>query len=154
MRWFVSIAATLMVGASAAQAPGQIQVKDAWARPGQSGTGAYMTLMAPQGAILTGVATTVAGVAELHRMILENNVMKMDAVSSIPLPAGREVQLKSGGYHVMLMDLKKPLNNGDQFTLQLQLVDTQSMKTTTQSVDVFVRGGPPQSEHRHNAHGH
>ena len=68
-----------------------------------------MTLTAREPLSLVGVATPVAGVAEVHEMKMEGEVMKMRAVPALELPAGKPVELKPGGYHLMLMDLKAPL---------------------------------------------
>jgi hypothetical protein len=66
-----------------------------------------------------GAATPVAGVAELHEMRMEGDVMRMRAVDKLDLPAGRTVELKPGGYHLMLMDLKQPLPQGSSVPLTL-----------------------------------
>jgi copper(I)-binding protein len=130
----------------------QVDVKDAWARPavaGQSGTGAFMTLSSREGARLLGVTSAVAGVVELHEMALENNVMKMRAIASLDLPPGRSVQLKPGGHHVMLMDLKRPLKAGDKVPLELQL-ELRDGRRVTQPVQADVRTAMPDSgSHKH-----
>jgi hypothetical protein len=51
-------------------------------------------------------------VVEVHEMKMEGDVMKMRAIPALDLPAGKTVELKPGGYHVMLMDLKAPLAKG------------------------------------------
>jgi copper(I)-binding protein len=79
---------------------------------GQKGTGAFMKLTAKDGAKLVGASSPVAGVTEVHEMKMEGDVMKMRAVPALDLPAGKPVELKPGGYHVMLMDLKAPLAKG------------------------------------------
>jgi len=61
----------------------------------------------------------VAGEAQLHTTITDNGVMKMRPVSAIDLKPGASVTLKPGGMHVMLMDLKQPLKNGDSFPIAL-----------------------------------
>ena len=64
----------------------------------------------------------VSSSVEIHEMQLENNVMKMRAVPEVQLPAGYEVTFKHGqanGYHLMLIDLKKSLKQGDKFALTL-----------------------------------
>ncbi|MCU0767975.1 MAG: copper chaperone PCu(A)C, partial [Burkholderiaceae bacterium] len=69
--------------ALAGPAAAQVEVKDAWARPalqGQSATGAFMTLTARDGARLVGAASPVAGVVEIHEMVMEGSVMKMRAI--------------------------------------------------------------------------
>ncbi len=104
-------------------APGQpVQVTDAWVRatvPGQKGTGAFMKITAKEGTRLVGISSPVAGIAEVHEMKLEGDVMKMRAVPALDLPAGKTVEFKSGGYHVMLMDLKRPLAKDSTVPLTL-----------------------------------
>ena len=125
-------------------APGvaAVDVRDAWVRfavKGQSGTGAFMTLAAPSGARLVGVATPVAGVAEVHEMKMEGDVMRMRAVAGgLDLPPRQPVELKPSGYHVMLMDLKKALVVGDTVPLELSFVDRAGRKATAR-VDAPVR---------------
>jgi copper(I)-binding protein len=137
--------AAVFLLACAAPTLAQVDVTAAWARPavpGQSGTGAFMTIVSRDGARLLGAASPVAGVAEIHEMALENNVMRMRAVAAVDLPAGREVQLKPGGYHVMLMDLQRPLQAGDRVRIELRL-ETKDGRRITQPVDVEVRTSPP-----------
>jgi copper(I)-binding protein len=138
------LAATLLSTiACAAQA--QVDVTSAWARPavpGQTTTGAFMTLTSKDGARLLGAASAVAGVVEIHEMAMEGNVMKMRAVGALDLPAGRAVQLKPGGYHVMLMDLKRPLAVGEKVRVELR-IETRDKRLVTQPVDVEVRSQAP-----------
>ena len=98
----VTALATTFVAPLAAQT---VEVKDAWVRtsvPGQMATGAFMKITSKEGAKLVGASSPVAGVAEVHEMKMEGNVMKMNAVAGgLELPAGKTVELKPGGYHVM-----------------------------------------------------
>jgi len=132
-----------------------VDVSDAWARatvPGQSGTGAFMKLNAPSGARLVGVATPAAGVAEVHEMKMEGSTMKMRAVPALELPARQAVELKPGGYHVMLMDLKQPLVNGSSLPLVLSFEDARGAKSSLQlSVPVRTLTAAPMApgEHKH-----
>lgn len=141
-----------LLAAVAGSALAQVSVSSAWARstvPGQSGTGAFMTIVSKEGGKLIGAASPVAGVVEIHEMAMDNNVMKMRAVSGLDLPAGREVQLKPGGYHVMLLDLKRPLKAGEKVQIELRL-ETRDGKRVTQPVDVEVRStAPGQDAHKH-----
>jgi copper(I)-binding protein len=124
----------------------QVDVKAAWARPavqGQSGTGAFMTLTAPQGAKLIGASSSVAGVTEIHEMAMEGNMMKMRAIQFLELPAGRAVELKPGGYHVMLMDLKRPLKAGERIIIDVR-IETADGKRATLPVEVEVRARAPE----------
>jgi copper(I)-binding protein len=138
--------------AAAGSALAQVSVSSAWARstvPGQGGTGAFMTLVSKDGGKLVGAASPVAGVVELHEMAMENNVMKMRAIPALDLPAGREVQLKPGGYHVMLLDLKRPLKVGEKLQIELRL-EMRDGKRVSQPVEVEVRSTPPGSDaHKH-----
>jgi hypothetical protein len=130
----------------------QVDVSSAWARPavpGQTGTGAFMTIVSKDGARLVGAASPVAGVVEIHEMAMDNNVMRMRAIPLLDLPAGREVQLKPGGHHVMLLDLKQPLKVGDKVPVELRL-ETRDGKRITQPVQVEVRSAAP----GHDAHKH
>ncbi len=90
-----------------------VTVKDAWVRttvPGQKGTGAFMSLTAKNDLRLVGASSAVAGVAEVHEMKMEGDIMRMRAVQGgLHLPAGKTVELKPGGFHVMLFDLKAAL---------------------------------------------
>ncbi|MES2953892.1 MAG: copper chaperone PCu(A)C [Pseudomonadota bacterium] len=108
-----------------------LEVKDAWVRtavPGQSGTGAFMAITAKDGAKLVGASSPVAGVAEVHEMKMEGDVMRMRAVPALDLPAGKTVQLKPGGYHVMLMELKQALPKGSTVPLTLTFRDARGQE--------------------------
>lgn len=129
----------------------QVEVKDAWARfsvPGQKATGAFMTLTSPHGATLVGASTPQAAVAELHEMKMEGDVMKMHAVPSLELPAGKPVELKPGGFHLMLMDLKGPLPKDSTLPLTLVLRDAKGVETR-QEIQVPVTAVAPMGMHSH-----
>jgi copper(I)-binding protein len=142
-------------GGALAQAPAPVEVRDAWVRasvPGQSGTGAFMKLTAPAGARLVGASTPAAGVAEVHEMKMEGDTMRMRALDrGLELPARQTVELKPGGYHLMLMDLKQPLANGSSVPLSLQFEDAKGQKSTL-DLKLPVRAGaaaPKESAHKH-----
>lgn len=143
------------VSASFSQNPAPVAVADPWVRatvPGQSGTGAFMTLTARVPLRLVGIDTPVAEVAEVHEMKLEGQVMKMRAVPALPLPAGEPVQLRPGGFHVMLMDLKRPLAGGGQVPLVLRFEDAQGAPLTL-AIQAPVRAAagatPAAAPHKH-----
>lgn len=124
--------------ASAAPAPAPapassslLRVENAWIRaavPGQSGTGAFMRLTATQPLRLVGVSTPVAGVAEVHEMRMDGDVMRMRAIPGLDLPAGQAVELKPGSYHLMLMSLKAPLKADTRVPVTLLLRDAQGVE--------------------------
>lgn len=88
----------------------------------EGGTGAvYVTLSnaGPQADALISASSDTARAAELHEVQQAEGVMKMRPVKSIPVPAGGTVELKPGGYHIMLLDLKKDLKPGDTVPVTL-----------------------------------
>ncbi len=125
----VALAATLAAPVFAQS----INVKDAWARasvPGQMGTGAFMKITAKEGSRLVGASSPVAGVTEVHEMKMDGNVMKMRAVEGgLELPAGKTVELKPGGFHVMLMDLKAALPKDSTIPLTLVFKDAKGVES-------------------------
>jgi copper(I)-binding protein len=68
---------------------------------------------------LIRVASSAAGGAELHEMAMDGGVMKMRAIAAMDVPAGGRLELKPGGYHVMMIDLKQPLKAGEKVPLTL-----------------------------------
>jgi len=131
----------LVLALIAAPSLAQVAVSDAWVRgtvPGQKATGAFMRLTSPTDAALVSASSPVAGIVEIHEMALEGGVMKMRAVPKLPLPAGKSVDLKPGGYHVMLMDLKQPLKEGDTVPVTLAFTDKDG-KQVTQEVKAQVK---------------
>ena len=119
--------ASLFAGALVAlPAAAQVAVSDAWVRgtvAGQKVTGAFMRLKSPADATLLAATSPAAKMVEIHEMKVEGGVMKMRAVDKLALPAGKAVDLKPGGYHMMLMDLTQPLKVGDTVPLMLTIAD-------------------------------
>ena len=127
--------AAAFVATLAAPVAAQVAVTDAWVRgtvAGQMATGAFMRLTSPVDMTLVGAASPAAKVVEVHEMKQEGGMMKMNAVDRLPLPAGKSVELKPGGYHVMLMDLARPLKEGDVVPLTLTFVDKAGVKQTVE----------------------
>ena len=123
----------LVLAFIAAPALAQVTVSDAWVRgtvPGQKATGAFMSIKSASDAALVSASSPVAGIVEIHEMAMEGGVMKMRAVPKLPLPAGKPVELKPGGYHVMLMDLKQQLKEGDTVPVTLAFTDKDGKKVT------------------------
>jgi len=151
-------AAALLAGAAQAQtAP--VAAEGAWARAsvqGQKATGAFMRLTASEATRLVRAESPAAGVAEVHEMKMEGDVMKMRAVPALDLPAGKAVDLKPGGFHVMLMDLKAPLAKGSTVPLTLVFKDAKGAESKLQ-LQVPVAAQAPGAPAGHGAgmqHGH
>jgi copper(I)-binding protein len=135
-----SVAAALLL-ALAAAAHAQVSVTAPWVRatvPAQKSTGAFMHLQSATPARLVGVSSPVAATVELHKMEMTGSVMKMGPVDSIELPAGKGVNLASGGYHIMLTGLKRQLKAGDTVVLTL-LVQGKDSKRESVTVKVPVK---------------
>ena len=86
---------------------------------------------------LISVTSPAAGSTEIHQMAMDGGVMKMRAVSALEVPPGGKLELKPGGYHVMLLDLKQPLKVGDTVPLTLTFQNAGSIAIT---VDVEAMG--------------
>ncbi len=137
--------------AAAASVHAQVTVKDPWVRatvPQQKATGAFMQLTAVKEARLLSASSPVAGVVEVHEMAMVDNVMKMRALpNGLDLPAGKTVDLKPGGYHVMLMDLKGEVKEGGVVPVTLVVQgkdgkkDSIEVKATVRAVNATAAGG-------------
>ncbi len=92
---------------------------------------------------LIGVVSPIAGSAEIHQMAIEGGVMKMRALQALDLPPGGRVELKPGGYHVMLLNLKQPLKVGDKVPLTLTF---QNAGPIDVSADVEAMGSMPHKQ--------
>ncbi|HEY6239958.1 MAG TPA: copper chaperone PCu(A)C [Burkholderiales bacterium] len=102
----------------------QVSVDKPWVRgtvQGQTSTGAFMSLKSAREASVVGAESPVAGGVQIHKMRMEGDVMKMRPVPRLVLPAGKTVELKPGGYHVMLTDLKRPLKKGESVPIRLRV---------------------------------
>jgi len=115
--------AVLLIGAASLPAwAANISVTDAWARatmPGQPVSGAYMQIQSDADARLVGVSSPAVPRVEVHEMKMDGDVMHMREVKAIDLPKGKTVSLEPGGFHIMLMNLPKPIAAGDIIPLIL-----------------------------------
>ena len=104
-----------------------IVVRDAWIRepPPRSPAAGYLVIENRGGDLveLVAVATEAAAQAEIHVMEYKDDRMMMRQVSELQIPAGEEVALKPGGTHLMLMELRQPLRDGDEVELVLRFGD-------------------------------
>jgi copper(I)-binding protein len=150
------IAAACAVLSTAAVA--QTTVKEPWIRgtiAQQRATGLFAQITSTQGGRLVSAASPVAGVVEIHEMAMDGNVMRMRALANgLELPAGKAVELKPGGYHVMLMDLKQTMKPGETVPVTLVIEGKDGRKETLE-LKVPVRpltgmmAAPAAQEHKH-----
>jgi copper(I)-binding protein len=132
-----------------------VVVTQPWVRgtvAAQKATGAFMEVTSKGGAAIVAATSPVAGVVEIHEMSMAGDVMKMRAIARLDLPAGKAVQLKPGGYHIMLMDLKQPLKAGETVPITLRL-EGKDKAASTMEIKAEVRdltaAPPPAHEHKH-----
>jgi copper(I)-binding protein len=141
----------------AVSAQAQVSVKDAWVRatvPQQKATGAFMQIVSAKDARLVEAKSSVAGVVEIHEMTMANQVMQMRAIAGLDLPAGKMVELKPGGYHVMLMDLKGQVKEGDPVPLTLVVEGRDGKRQTLElKVPAKALNNTSSSGMGHGSHG-
>ncbi len=134
------LAAALVLAAPVAQAQ-TVTVEHPWARAtaahAENGA-AYVTLTAGTADRLTGASTPVAATVQVHEILHDNGIMRMREVAGgLALEAGKPVTLAPGGYHLMLIGLKQPLQPGEKFPLTLTFA---SEPPVTVSVEVNGAG--------------
>jgi copper(I)-binding protein len=100
----------------------QITVSEPWTRAtvrGMQATGAYLRIESKSDVRLVAAASPAAKIVEVHEMTMVDNVMRMRKVPAIPVAPGNPVELRPGGFHIMLIDLVKPLERGASVPLTL-----------------------------------
>jgi|TARA_R110002096_G_scaffold309403_4_gene504088 periplasmic copper chaperone A len=140
-RLLVVIVALFMLPIGATAQQGDIVVSGEWARPiliaGRPG-GAYFHIK-NNGAMadkLIGVTSSVSARVEMHEHTMKDGVMKMSQVMSIDVPAGGTVELKPGGYHIMLFETNNKYGPGDKIDLTLKF---ESGVTVEKELDVLAK---------------
>lgn len=133
----LALLSTFMVAsASYAQASkAQVTVDDPWVRatvPQQTTTGAFMRLTAQSDTKLVGAASPVADHVELHKMTMENDIMKMRQIPELALVADQPVALEPGGYHIMLININKQISKGNVIPMTLTFEDKDGNRTQMQ----------------------
>jgi periplasmic copper chaperone A len=144
-------AAAFVVALASASAQAQVKVDNPWVRgavPGQLATGAFLDITSTRDAALVKAESPVAATVEVHAMAMKNNVMTMHEVPKIALPAGKQVRLAPGGFHIMLMDLKQPVKNGESVPIRLT-IEYPDQKREIVEVRAQVRGLGTTEDHQH-----
>jgi copper(I)-binding protein len=148
-RWLINVigigllAALLGACAMLAPAGAKITTENVWARPvapmpamaqaqptpaaggmGMAGSTSAVYMVIKNGGRdadrLTAASADVAQAVEIHETKMEGNVMRMSQVAGIDVPGGGQVELRPGGYHVMLIGVRRELKVGEQFPVTLQ----------------------------------
>jgi copper(I)-binding protein len=126
--------AALVLAASASHA--QVTVDKPWVRTTvaqQTTSAAYLTITSAQDGKLVAASSPLATSVEVHEMKMDGDLMRMRSVDALALPAGKPVEMKAGGFHMMLMGLKAPLKTGDVVPIKLVVEDAKGKR---QTVDV------------------
>lgn len=135
---------------------GAVEIDSPWARPTAPGAkvgAAFMSIVGgPAADRVISASSPVAVVSELHSHVMENGVAKMRALPAIDVPAGGRVELKPGGLHLMLIQLKAPLKAGEKFPLTLRFE-----KAGERTIEVPISAQAPESHAagamKHEMHG-
>jgi len=152
------LATLLLTGCLSAQAwAGDLTVTNAWARasaPGQDSASIQCELTSAKDAKVVGVASPVANSSELHHMMQMNGMMMMHATKSIPLAAGKPLDLSGQGYHLMLIGLKQPLKAGDSvpFTLTVEYANKHREQIESKAEVRPLTATNEAHEHHHHHH--
>jgi periplasmic copper chaperone A len=124
MKRLIKILIASFVLLTSCDAPTGIEISEAWTRPAQQDeNGAiYFLLQNHSGDAdeLLGITSDVAETVEIHESSMEGDVMQMRQVASIPIDANENVEFEPGGYHVMLVKLKRDLKPGEEIQVTLQ----------------------------------
>ncbi|WP_139017433.1 copper chaperone PCu(A)C [Bradyrhizobium sp. STM 3809] len=139
---------------------GDLVITQPWSRatPGGAKTGAgYLTIenkgSAPDR--LVGVSGEIAGKIEIHEMAVTNGVMTMRPLNQgLTIEPGKTVALAPGGYHLMLMELKSPLKQGDKLPVTLEFEKAGKVAVTLDVQAVGAKGpggdgGSMMKQHEH-----
>ena len=131
---------------------GEVVVSEAWARasaPGQDSAAVYLRITSQQDARLIAVTSPAADSVEMHSMTHDKGVMRMRELDAVSLPAGQGVVLGSGGDHLMLLGLKKPLKVGGKvpLTFTVQFTDRRKEKIEVKAEVRSLAAGQDMHEH-------
>ena len=131
----------------------QTVVDDAWVRAtvaDQPSTGAFMHITSSTDSKLVEVRSPVARTVQIHESKMQNDVMSMQPVAAVALPAGKSVAIEPEGYHVMLIDLVNQVKAGDQVPLTLIVEDSKGVK---EQIEVKAEARALNSMPMHHDHG-
>ena len=137
---------------------GDLVITQPWSRATPGGAkiaGGFLTIenkgAAPDR--LTAVSGDVAGKVEIHEMAMNNGVMTMRPLDKgLAIEPGKTVKLAPGGLHLMLMDLKSPLKQGDKvpLTLEFEKAGKVAVSLDVQGVGAQAPAGGAASGHDHS----
>ncbi len=135
-------AVALTLSTSFVSAAPDVVVTQAWARAtvaAQKTSGVFMQIAVSEDAVLIGASSPVAGEVQVHQTRQNDNIARMEHLKDgLPLMSGRTTELKPGGAHIMLMQLKQPLDDGQLIQLNLTVADKSGAESVV-TLNVPVR---------------
>lgn len=152
-KFTLSLATLLVSSGVLAAAADNVTVQDPYVRlapPNAPATGAFMVIKnnGDKDVKVTKADNPVSRVTELHNHINEGGVMKMRPVQAIDIKSKGEAVLQPGGLHVMLIDLKAPMKEGDVVPITLNFDDGSSKKVDAKVIKPTATPMPAM-EHKH-----
>jgi copper(I)-binding protein len=148
-RHMAILAAMAIAMPAVAQTKSPISITKPWLREtavGQSAGGGFFTVTnaAPSEDRLTGGSSPIATRVEIHSMSMDGGVMRMrPVVGGLAVPAGKTVELKPGGLHVMLTGLKRPLKRGERVPVTLHFAKAGKVPVQFSIQPITFRGDNP-----------
>ncbi len=136
---------------------GDIEIIHPWAKPsiGQAKAGAAFATILNNGAgddRLLAAKSDVSELVELHTHSMDGGVMRMRPVEAIVIPAGDAAELAPGGHHIMLLNLKGPLVDGESFPVTL-VFEKAGEITIEVKIDADMGGMPSHGKKHGQGHG-
>lgn len=149
IKTLTTLSALAAVALTAPLAAAPLRIDTPWLRetPPAAKTGAgYALIRNPnrQEDCLLGGSTAIADAVEVHSMTMDGGIMRMRPVTGgLAIPPGGSVALRSGGYHLMLTGLKRPLKRGETVELRLRFAraGTVPVRFRVEAIDYGQGGG-------------
>jgi copper(I)-binding protein len=143
----------LLLTLSACSAPGDMEVHSAWVRPTARGENAavYLTLHnhSSDDDELIGASSPAADAVELHESTMENDVMQMNMIMSVPIASEEEIVFAPGGLHIMLIGVKEALVLGGHIAVVLNFNNHEDI-----AVEVQIENAMPEEDHQEGGDDH
>lgn len=154
MRCLQALLLSLLCGAGLVQAASGVRAEQPWVReapPTAEVLAGYLTLVndSKHDLVLDSVSSPQFGSVEMHETTHDNGMAGMRQLQALPLPAGDRVEFAPGGLHLMLLQPKTVLRQGDTVTLLLHFADGTQLEI---QAPVRRTTDGDMAQHQHHAH--
>ena len=134
----------------AAPALSEVVAEDPWVRPTPPGAklaAGYLRIVnrAAQPDRLVGASSAAAARVEMHVHIKDGEILRMRQVKELRIPAKGKFELRPAGAHLMFVDIKRPLREGEKLAVTLEFERAGKLR-------VGFRVGQPSAPHVHQQH--